>query len=135
MCHCAVCQQVHGTAFADTTVVPSSAIAVEDPDQIVFERRRAPPFSVQCGTCRCCARPVVGYTTLLGLVKLALIPVSLYQEPDELETARAHLFYRRRTADVGGDLPKYSSFLASELAFGVLVIAGLAVATGPRPAR
>ena len=124
-CHCPVCQEVYGKAFSDMTLAWNSSFVLEDVSKIQFKKQRSFPIAVQCGTCKSCKQPVAGLSTLLSLFKISLIPSYMYPHQAELPESAGHIFYQSRVCDVQDTLPKYQTFVSSQLAVARFVISAL----------
>jgi hypothetical protein len=127
LCHCRICQQLYDAPHADVTCFRSTSIGVTTPGNLRFRRYRAPP-ALRRGTCSHCGAPLVGYMTLLPLVRIAFVPTRSLDGIADLPEPRAHIFYHRRMADAADGLPRVAGHWPSELAVTGWVLGGLASA-------
>jgi len=115
LCHCKICQEVYGAAFADFVMLRLSQITQPLEPGIRFARHRAPP-NVNRGICASCLNPVIALMTAVPFFGLACIPtINLPTNAKVLEPA-LHSFYDRRVKDVHDELPKYCGYGPSQWA-------------------
>jgi hypothetical protein len=122
-CHCLICQAFNNKRFADVVAVRAKDVVLKNADSISFAKYRLPP-NFNRGACRTCGKPVVEVAGI-GSFKAMFIPASNFELPDRLPPVRLDIFYHRRVQDMPDGLPKYSSYFASELAVGKLIMGGL----------
>jgi hypothetical protein len=123
ICHCQICQSLYKAPYADVTAFWAGSITVKDEGSLEYKRYRAPP-ALQRGTCRGCGAPVLGYMRLAPFVRLAFVPARNIKSALALPEPVAHIFYQRRQEAANDTLPKFSSYLSSELAVTRLVLKG-----------
>ena len=115
ICHCTICQSVYRAPFADVSAFWARCVKVSTPALIGYKRYRLPP-AVQRGTCHQCDAPVVGFMSLVPLLRLVFVPSRNLVAREELPNPSLHIVYHSRLADVKDTLPKYSGYWRRELA-------------------
>lgn len=118
VCHCEVCQRFTQGPYSDVTVLLSRDVELTDIEHTDFKRYKLPP-NIRRGTCTQCHRPSIEFGILDQLV---FVPVANYADPGVLPAPSMHIFYHRRVADVGDDLPKHEGFLKSQWAVSQLIL-------------
>lgn len=122
LCHCTVCQAFYRGPYGDAVAFWAPSITVRTPDQIDFKRYRPPP-AARRGRCKSCGVPTVEFLRLAPFVRLAFVPSMRFPDQAALPAPAFHIFYHRRLADAGDDLPKISGYWRSELAVLARVLA------------
>jgi len=123
-CHCTICQEFNGRAYADVTAFPARAVALGEDGAVTFKRYRPPP-ALDRGSCPVCGGPVLEFMALGPLKMFAFAPSQNFERPSELPEPSLHIFYNRRLADATDSLPKASGYWASEMSVSRLILAGL----------
>jgi hypothetical protein len=118
-----ICQAFNGKPFADVIAVRSKDVVLKNAGTISFKKYRPPP-NFNRGVCRTCGKPVVEVAGF-GPFKVMFIPASNFEPEARLPPVRFDMFYHRRVLDMPDSVPKYSGYLASELAVGKLIMGGL----------
>lgn len=116
-CHCTICQRFNQAPFADITLFRFSEVAPPEEQYVNFKSHKFPPM-VQRGSCSECGKPVIEYLTMPPMPKIALIPTANISDEALIPEPSLHIFYDTRVADVQDELPKYSGYLMSQMAFG-----------------
>lgn len=124
ICHCTICQSFNQAPFADITVYRARDVQVTGLDGVEFETYRPPP-AVQRGKCGACRKPAIEYLKLPGLPKLAIVPSANLAVVADLPEPALHIFYHRRVADATDELPRFSGYLRSQLAFSLRLAGAL----------
>ncbi|MBW8758759.1 MAG: GFA family protein [Burkholderiales bacterium] len=122
-CHCLICQAFNDKPFADVVVARARHVVLKNAGNISFRKYRPPP-NFNRGLCRACGKPVVEVAGI-GPFKVMFIPASNFEADARLTPPRFDIFYHRRVQDMPDSLPRYSGYLASELAVGRLIMGGL----------
>ena len=122
-CHCLICQAFNEGPFADVVAVHGRNVSLTNEGHIAFKKYRSPP-NFNRGLCRTCLKPVVEIAGF-GPLKVMFIPAKNFKESARLVPASMDIFYHRRVRDMPEGLPKHSSYFASEMAVGKLIMRGL----------
>lgn len=122
-CHCTICQEFNQSAFADISVYRAGDVAMPDSDTLEFRAYRPPP-AVQRGRCKACGGPAIEVMQIFPLPRLIIVPSGHLPAACRRDPA-LHVFYNSRQADVDDDLPKYSGYWKSQLAFGRRLLGAL----------
>ena len=123
-CHCTICQQFSGAAFADISVFRPRDVEMPPAGQVEFRTYRPPP-AVQRGNCVDCGKPALEMMNIVALPKMILVPTNNIAERGSLPEASLHVFYNSRVADADDDLPKYSGYWRSQFVFCRKLIAAM----------
>lgn len=115
-CHCTICQSVYKKPFADAVVLRRKDVVVEDMAKINFKKHRPPP-NLDRGICPSCEKPAVGFMKLGPGMDMCFLPSHMFENADDLPPTDLHIFYKFRSADVEDSLPKYQTYLTSNLGF------------------
>ena len=117
ICHCTICQRFNQAPYADILVFRRDDLLIDSLDTIAFDTYKPPP-NVNRGVCNTCAKPALELFEPRFLPKLAMIPGAVHQlAPADTPAVSAHIFYDKRVADVDDELPKFSGFFRSQMAF------------------
>ena len=122
-CHCTSCQAYCGDAYSDVSVFRATDVELADETRVEFKGYQKPALAKR-GKCTACLVPVIENIAMpvlpdLRVVPTELLPASLKQDIE------FHIFYHRRLQDATDDLPKYSGFVSSQLAFMKALIRSL----------
>ena len=119
-CHCKTCQAFNGTPHADVSIFRATQVTLADDQNVSYQHYQKPAL-VARGKCLKCGAPAIENVPLPLLPDLRIVPTNLL--PDTLvQNSSFHIFYHRRVRDVEDTLPKYNSFVSSQLAFrGALI--------------
>ena len=131
LCHCTICQSFNRKPYADVTIFEARAVTLPEKDRVVFRTYRPPP-AVQRGRCSACDGAAITFARIPLSPKLAVIPSANFADNTFLPEPSLHIFYDRRVADVEDNLPRYSGYWRSQVAFGRCLIS--AVFRGKRSA-
>lgn len=121
ICHCTICQNFNLAPYGDTALYSTSMIQLPQLDKIEFRSYKS-VLSISRGKCMNCKSPFVEIFESLLMPSLIMIPCSAVDDKSTLPKPIAHIFYDCRCAEVADDLPKYSGYLASQLAFGSFLL-------------
>lgn len=116
-CHCQNCQEFNQAPFADVTVFYADDVTMPSKDQVEFKTYSSSSVAVPRGKCSQCGKPAIEKMKVPGLPAMVLIPSTNFADQSFLPAPVCHMFYHRRQADINDTLPKYSSFLSSQLGF------------------
>lgn len=117
VCHCSICQEFNQAAFADITAFYADDVDVPEGSDIEFKTYTKSPTAVPRGKCKQCGKPAIEQMNIPGFPKMILIPSDNFADQSVLPAASLHMFYHRRVANLNDGIPKYSSFLSSQLGF------------------
>lgn len=123
-CHCTICQEFNRAAYGDIALYHARDVILPAEGTVVFKAWRPPP-AVQRGRCTACDQPAVEVLSMPLLPKMIIVPVQTLSETVELPPPSLHVFYHSRVADIDDDVPKYSGYWGSQLAFGRHLIKGM----------
>lgn len=123
-CHCSICQAFNQAAYSDITLFRERDVdyAVDSP--VAFRAWRSPPV-LQRGKCTACNQPAIEFLHMPLMPKLAIVPSARIADATLIPEPALHIFYDKRVADVDDDLPKYTGYPKSQLAFGRRIVAAL----------
>lgn len=123
-CHCTICQAFNQGPYADITIFRARDVHFPADSPIEFRAYRSPPL-VSRGKCSGCQHPAIEFLRLPAMPKLAILPSANIDAPELVPPAALHIFYDTRVADFDDGLPKYSSYLSSQIGFGRRIVAAL----------
>lgn len=123
-CHCSICQNFNNAPYGDILVYRAAEIDAPDKTLVKFDTYRPPP-NVQRGKCISCLSPAIELLNMSFFPKLIIVPASMHNPSKDLIAAKAHVFYEGRRENAEDDLPKYSGYLKSQLAFGRYLLPAL----------
>ncbi len=123
-CHCTICQAFNEAPFADITLFRPADVIMPDDTAVEFRAYRPPP-AVQRGKCRQCGKPAIEKMHIFPLPKAIIVPSQNIRDDALLPEPSMHVFYNSRVAEVDDDLPKYSGYLKSQLAFSHKLIVSM----------
>ncbi|HEY4750960.1 MAG TPA: GFA family protein [Steroidobacteraceae bacterium] len=123
-CHCTICQAFNQAPYADITLFRAKDVDMPGTEFLRYKAYRPPP-AVQRGTCIACERPVVEFMRMPPMPMLIIVPSANILDPAFVPRPSLHIFYNRRSADIDDDLPKFSGYWKSQLAFGRRLVAAL----------
>lgn len=115
ICHCTICQRFNASPQADMAVFRRDEVALATDCPIEYERYKK-RMGVDRGRCRECGQPVVEFMQLPLVPGIAFAPAAAVAAVMPLPEPAMRLFYDKRVADADDDLPRFSGFLASQLA-------------------
>lgn len=115
-CHCTICQEFNQAPFADISIFKAGDVILPNPQSVEYKAYRPPP-AVQRGKCKTCGTPAVEFMQIFPLPKLIIVPTSNLPEECIVQPV-LHAFYHSRVSDIEDDLPKYSGYWRSQIAFG-----------------
>lgn len=115
-CHCTICQAFNQSAVADYTVFRRHDVDLPPQLALAFQAYRPPP-AIQRGKCSACGKAAIEIMRLPMLPKLVFVPTLNLVDPALAPPPSLHTFYNRRLADARDELPKYSGYWRSQLAF------------------
>ncbi len=124
ICHCSICQSFNEAPYADVVVFRAKSMQSPPAGKVAFDTYRPPP-NVQRGRCVSCEKPALEVLATPLLPNLVMIPRSVFTDPVTLPDPAAHLFYESRVADAADEVPKYTGYWRSQLAFGQCLFAAL----------
>jgi len=113
-CHCSICQKLSKQSYADDILVLAKDVIIENPTAVSYKKHTT-IFPLQRGECQHCQSPVVAFSTLIPLVKIAVTPTQFYGHQVKLPKAVAHVFYDKKEKIGDDSLPKYSHYLSSQI--------------------
>ncbi len=114
VCHCRFCQDYTGEAFSDVSVLMAPHIEMKGTGELSHKKYRPPPH-LNRARCVRCGKPAME-TMGAGPTQMVFLPSKSFVEKDLLPPVRLHVFYNRRLADAGDDLPKYNYYWPSQFA-------------------
>ena len=123
-CHCTICQAFNQAPYADITLFRARDVAMPAPDLVEYRAYRKPP-ALQRGKCIACGGPALEFVQVFPRLKLIIVPSGNILDAGLVPRAALHIFYDRRLADFDDDLPKYTGYWRSQLAFGRKLMASL----------
>lgn len=123
-CHCSLCQRFNQAAFADVCVFGSAQVEPPAEGQVRFARYRPPP-NVHRGRCSHCQAAVLERFEMPLLPSLVMVPSAIFQAPQQIPDAAAHLFYESRLSDASDGLPRFEGYWSSQLGFGRLLLGAM----------
>ncbi|MDC0661396.1 GFA family protein [Marinobacter sp. SS21] len=123
-CHCTICQAFNQSGYADITVFRAKDVTKPDPALVDFKSYRSPPV-LQRGKCSHCHKPAIEYFHLFPMPELVIVPTANILDSALIPEPSLHIFYNRRVEDIQDNLPKYSGYLRSQLAFGQQLVMAL----------
>lgn len=123
-CHCTICQKFNQAPFADITIFRARDVQFTNENTVEFRAYRAPPL-LQRGECTGCHHPAIEFLHLPAMPKLAMLPSANIDAPELTPSPALHIFYGTRVADMDDGLPKYNSYISSQIAFGRRILAAL----------
>lgn len=123
-CHCTICQAFNEAPFADITLFRPKVVSMPDAGSVDFNAYRPPP-AVQRGKCHACGKPAIETMSIFPLPKMVIVPTQNIRDEAYVPEPSLHLFYNSRVADIQDNLPKYSGYLKSQLAFGHRLMAAM----------
>jgi hypothetical protein len=123
-CHCTICQAFNQAPYADVTLFRSKDVDMPDRELLEYKTYRPPP-ALQRGKCLACGLPAVEFMCIFPLPTLIIVPSANILDPALVPEPSLHIFYSRRLADVGDNLPKFNGYWRSQLAFGQKLMASL----------
>ncbi|MBL4608930.1 MAG: GFA family protein [Pseudomonadales bacterium] len=124
LCHCEICQDFNQSPYADITVFYAKDIMLPENNCVTFKTYSAPP-AVQRGKCSACGNPAIEFMNMPLFPKLSIIPSANISETVTLPEPAFHSFYHRRISDMDDNLPKYSGYIKSQLAFGKHLVSAM----------
>lgn len=116
-CHCQNCQAFNQAPYADVAVFYADDVDLPSDEQVEYTTYSSNSVGVPRGKCRQCGKPAIEKMKVPGLPAMVLIPASNFADSSVLPAPVCHMFYHRRQADADDQLPKYNSFLSSQLGF------------------
>ena len=122
-CHCTKCQGVYNDAYSDALVFRRGQVKPVNPDRVKWIRTMRITPLIR-GLCKSCERPVLAHLYWA----LSVIPTATVSGIDIPPVSR-DLYYRTRVADLGDDVPKHDSALATYAAC-TLPFAGVLLSPG-----
>lgn len=117
ICHCTICQEFNQAPYGDALFFRAKDVRMPAADAVTFTSYSASGV-VQRGRCAACDQAAVETATLPPFGKIVGVPTANVTTMADFPEPALHIFYHRRQADVEDDLPKYSGFWPSQLAFG-----------------
>lgn len=123
-CHCTICQAFNQAPCADITIFRARDVHCPGNNPIEFHAYRSPPV-LQRGQCTACDRPAIEILRLPLMPRLVILPTANLSDAALVPEPSLHIFYGTRVADVDDGLPKYTSYVQSQLAFGSRIVAAL----------
>lgn len=122
-CHCTICQKFNQAAYSDITLFRAKDVIMPRADSVEFSAYKKPP-AAQRGTCVACGKPAIE-TLQLPMLELVLIPSGNIQVESLVPEPQLHIFCDTAVAAIDDNIPKYSGFLKSQLAFSYQLIKSL----------
>ena len=123
-CHCTICQAYNQAPYADITLFRSSDVTMPQKENADFRAHKFPPV-LQRSTCISCGKAVLEYLQVPPLPKIIIVPSRNIDDKALIPELSLHIFYDTRVADIQDELPKYSGYLKSQLAFNRKIMAAL----------
>ncbi len=123
-CHCTICQEFNQASYADMTIFRAKDVIMPKEGTVEFATYRSPP-AVQRGKCKTCGNPAVEFVRIPSLPKIIIVPSKNILDKAFIPEPSLHMFYNSRVADVDDNLPKYSGYWSSQVAFVHRLIASL----------
>lgn len=123
-CHCTICQRFNQAPFADITLFRARDVEFADNSPVEFHAWRSPPIVLR-GKCTACDQPAIEFMRLPLMPKLAIVPSASIADSALVPEPALHIFYDKRVANVDDELPKYTGYPKSELAFGRRILVAL----------
>lgn len=115
-CHCTICQEFNQAPFSDISIYRAKDVVLPSPESLEYKAYRPPP-AVQRGKCKTCDTPAVEVMQIFPLPKLVIVPTENLHKDCIVEPS-LHMFYNSRVSDIEDELPKFSGYLKSQIAFG-----------------
>ena len=122
-CHCSICQAFNNAPFADITLFRRKHVSMPD-DATVSYRNFMKPAMLYRGSCVVCHTPAVEYLDVPLMPEVIIVPTGNLVNEALAPEPSLHIFYGSRVADVDDGLPKHSSYLPSQCAFGWRLLKG-----------
>ena len=123
-CHCTICQAFNQAPYADITLFRARDVAMPAPELVEYRTYRKPP-AVQRGKCIACGGPALEFVQVFPMPRLIIVPSGNILDAALVPKPALHIFYDRRLVDFDDDLPKYTGYWQSQLAFGRKLLASL----------
>lgn len=115
-CHCTICQRLNNAPYADITLFRASDVILPQEKDLEYHAEMFPPI-LQRGKCLTCNGIAVETINLFPVPKMIVVPSGNLDDQSMVPNASLHIFYDTRVKDIDDDLPKYSGYLKSQLAF------------------
>ena len=122
-CHCTICQKYNQAAYADITLFRAKDVIMPRPGSVKFSAYKKPP-AAQRGKCVVCGKPALE-TLKLTMLDIVIIPSVNVQDKSFVSDPQLHIFYDTAVTAMDDNLPKYSGYLKSQLAFSYQLIKSL----------
>ncbi|GGX44116.1 hypothetical protein GCM10007385_10080 [Tateyamaria omphalii] len=124
ICHCTICQRFNQSDFADVTVFYRKDVEVKDDKNVTYTAHKKPAI-VMRGQCSVCTLPAIEQVSMPLMPKLTIVPTRNLTDHSALPDAGLHIFYDKRVRDMYDDVPNYSGYMQSQIAFGAALIRGM----------
>lgn len=124
ICHCGICQRFNKADYADILIFRGAAITVQDDSAVIYAAHKSPPLVLR-GTCTACGMPAIERLRIPLMPRLTIVPTRNINTAATLPDPALHMFYEARVQDVHDDLPKYSGYLRSQIAFSRALMGGI----------
>jgi len=124
ICHCQICQEFNNAPYADVTIFRFNDVEAKENNNVIYKRYRSPP-AIPRGKCAVCNQPVIELLDLPLFPALTIIPSANIPNSEFFIEPSLHVFYHRRVADAGDNLPKYSGYWKSQLGLSKSLIPAL----------
>lgn len=124
LCHCTICQSFNDADYGDVAIFRAKDVVMPEEDRVNYQAFTKPAI-VHRGKCKACAKPAIEYVSLPLTPKLVIVPIASIQDPDLIPEASMHIFYHSRKNEIEDALPKYSGYLKSQMALGLVLIKGM----------
>lgn len=121
ICHCEICQEFNDAPFADITLYRTKDVDLPEQNTVEFKAYTSPPMA-QRGKCKTCDKPTIEFLKIPVAPALTIVPTKNLSNTESLPEPTFHVFYHRRIQDSEDNLPKYSGYMKSQLAFMVRLI-------------
>lgn len=123
-CHCTICQALNQAPYADITLFRAKDVIMPKKDCLKYKAQKFPPI-LQRGKCTSCNKIAIEYLQLFPIPKTIIVPSQNIVDKTLVPEPALHIFYDTRVNDIKDDLPKYSGYLKSQLAFGRKLVGSL----------
>ncbi|MEM7764150.1 MAG: hypothetical protein AAF290_08705 [Pseudomonadota bacterium] len=115
LCHCTICQRFNREDFADILVYRAGDVR-SPPNSVIAFKHYKRWFGVARGRCHQCEAPTIERFSAPLFPPLIMVP-TVRAVNLSAPAPIGHLFYEHCKQEAADDLPKYTGFFGSQLAF------------------